>query len=234
MDTPTAPPIAFKLDAFYAKYLDASGIPILSSAKVTDVALQRACQVVGAMVSKREDLLQALIGLHLRIAIIAESEKTLEIPEYRDLPSAFPDKDWNRSRGLGATTIRQVSSVGEENLLCRPTDTNLGESILVFTMAHAIRLGARVVNATFDDQLKGLYVTALQNGRWSDTFAAGNAPQYFAEGVQDWYDTNLEASPADGVHNTVNTRVELRAYDPDLASFIAEYLPEDSWRPRCP
>jgi hypothetical protein len=234
METPSAPPIALKLDPFYAKYLDASGIPILSSAKVNDVALQRACQAVGAMVSKRDDIRRAMTSVQVRIAIIAESEKTIEIPEYRDLPTAFPDKDWNRSRGLGATAVRPVSSVGEENLLCRPTDPNWGESILVFTMAHAIRLGARSLDDTFDDQVKGLYDTALKNGRWSDTYAAGNSQQYFAEGVQDWYDTNLEADPADGVHNTINSRVELRAYDPELASFIAKYLPEDTWRPHCP
>lgn len=232
-DTPVVPPSALKLDPFYAKYLDASGIPILSSANVADVALQRACQIVGAMVSKRDDIRQAIIGLQLRVGIIAEREKVLEIPEYRDLPTAFPESDWNRFRGLGATLVRKISTVGEENLLCHSTDYFRGESILVFTFSHVIRLGARALEATFDSRLNNLYDAALKANLWSNTYAAGNPPQYFAEGVQNWFDANREATPADGLHNAVNTRVELRAYDPDLAAFIAEYLPEDTWRPRC-
>src|SRR3989442_1445073 len=59
-------------------------------------------------------------------------------------------------------------------------------------------------------------------GRFANTYAISNAREYWAEGVQDWFDANLQAFPADGVHNAVNTRVELMNYDPELAGLIGE------------
>ena len=36
------------------------------------------------------------------------------------------------------------------------------------------------------------------------------------------------------MHNEINTRAELRAYDPTLAALVAETMPDDAWRPKCP
>ena len=36
---------------------------------------------------------------------------------------------------------------------------------------------------------------------------------------------NKERDPIDGVHNAVNTREELRTYDPVLYGIIAKYFP---------
>ena len=44
----TAPPPTLQADPFYAKYVDASGVPILSSAKVPDAALAAARAIVVA------------------------------------------------------------------------------------------------------------------------------------------------------------------------------------------
>jgi len=82
-------------------------------------------------------------------------------------------------------------------------------------------------------RLEAAYDTALAAGLWTDTYAATGAEQYFAEGLQSWYDANREAAPPDGLHNAINTRSELEAYDPELASLIAEYVPADDWRPVC-
>jgi hypothetical protein len=60
-------------------------------------------------------------------------------------------------------------------------------------------------------------------------------PPCSSVGVLDWFDANREVSPTDGTYNEINTRVELKAYDPGgLAALIGEYPPEDSWRPACP
>jgi len=48
--------------------------------------------------------------------------------------------------------------------------------------------------------------------------------------VQSWFDANLEADPPNGIHNHVNTREELEAYDPDLAKLIAEVFGHIEWR----
>ncbi|MBN2473042.1 MAG: hypothetical protein JXB62_00440 [Pirellulales bacterium] len=67
----------------------------------------------------------------------------------------------------------------------------------------------------------------MNRGLWKGKYASSNRAEYWAEGVQSWYDTNREN---DHDHNHVNTREELREYDPDLAALIAEKLGESLWR----
>ena len=62
---------------------------------------------------------------------------------------------------------------------------------------------------------------------WANTYAATNKDEYWAEGVQGWYNANLERDPPDGVHNAINTRTELAAYDPGLYQLIQEVFPEE-------
>ena len=69
---------------------------------------------------------------------------------------------------------------------------------------------------------------------WDDAYAATNYDEYWAEGVQDWFDTNLEAIPSNGIHNAVDTRSELSAHDPKLHALIAEIFTPEAWTPGCP
>jgi hypothetical protein len=65
------------------------------------------------------------------------------------------------------------------------------------------------------------------------TYAASNSDEYFAEGVQDWFNVNAERNPPDGVHNFVNTRAELKTYDPNLYNLLKRYFPEDDNKCTC-
>jgi hypothetical protein len=227
--TPSAPPAQLNADPFYAKYVDAHGIPVLSSAAVDDAALTRACEIALAMLAAHDDVRREMIADGARIAVMGQSELLTDLPDFRDL-----GPDWTNERGRGATLDNPVSGAAEENLLCLPGDPYQGEKILVHSFAHAMRsLGIIPLDSSFDPQLSADYDAALAAGKWTDTFAATNYPQYWAEGVQDWFDANLEASPADGIHNEINTRDELRAYDPALAELIARDLPDSTWRPSC-
>ena len=49
--------------------------------------------------------------------------------------------------------------------------------------------------------------------------------EYFAEGVQSWFNVNREANPPDGINNHVNTREELKQYDIELYNLIAVVFP---------
>ena len=66
----------------------------------------------------------------------------------------------------------------------------------------------------------GAYKQAMDAGLWSNTYAATNQQEYWAEGVQSYFDTNIEANPSNGIHNHVNTRAELLAYDRRLHDLI--------------
>ena len=88
------------------------------------------------------------------------------------------------------------------------------------------------VGPTIHDELQELYDAALGQSLWSDTYAAANRGEYWAEGVQSWFDVNQD--PQEGVHNHVDTRTELKDYDPLLAALIERFLGDGSWRPGCP
>ena len=168
----------------------------------------------------------------VRLAVMSKNELTIDIPEHRDLYQAFPQTDWNqRARGLGATTARPAVSVGEENLLGYRQDRYRGESILIHEFSHGMHImGLRYTDSAFEPALKAAFDSAISNGVWKNTYAATNKEEYWAEGVQSWFDANLQARPPNGIHNEINTREELKRYDPDLAQLIESVYGPAAWR----
>ena len=79
----------------------------------------------------------------------------------------------------------------------------------------------------FDARLRSAYAEAMQRGLWNGTYAATNHKEYFAEGVQDWFDCNLTRRPQ---HNDIGTREALQKYDPPLAALLAEVFRGNRWR----
>ncbi len=229
----TPPPPEMGLDSFYEKYLDAGGLPIVGSRRVDDRAFLVARDVLGHMMAKRPDVLRAMVERGAKLGILGADEITTDLPGHRDLYDVFPGTDWDvRTRGVGGTIDRPLASVGEENLLGIGEDRYIGECILVHEFGHSV-LNLGVDDAT-RERLRAAYAAAKEAGLWEATYAATDADEYWAEGIQDWFDANLEADPADGVHNRVNTRAELREHDPALAGILAEVFPDDDWRRTLP
>ncbi len=221
------------LSTFYHKYVDVNGFPIVSSPKVPDKALCVAKSIVTRMVAKRPDALTQLINSKVRLGIMAESELTTDIPEHADLT---PKDYWDqRARGLGATESRPAVTAAEENILCYPTDRYKGESILIHEFSHTIdEMGIEPVDASFAQRLTKAYHDAIAQKLWANTYAASNQSEYWAEGAQAWFDAAAYASPANGVHNEINTRTKLKAYDATLAALLGEAFRDDAWRYSCP
>jgi len=224
--TPAMPPATLGLDAFYAKYLDGYGTPVLSSAKVSDQALQLACRITGEMVSLGQNARQALADNHFRVAVLAQSEVTTDLPEDADLYQVFPGTDWNSMRGIGATRARPVASCAEENLFCLPGDPYAGSSVLVQMMAHGLRdLGIRDIDAQFGGEIQAAYASAMAQGLWTGTAAAGNVQDYWASAAEAWF----------GVSSWLPVRghAAVMQYDPSVGVLLEKYLPADDWRPGC-
>lgn len=218
------------LASFYQKRLDVGGLPIVGSANVSDHALREAAWIIRRMLSGRDDILQALAANRVRVAVMAWNEFTTDIPEHSRLtPKTYWDR---RARGLGATPNAQAVSCGEENLLCMPGDPYHSENILIHEFAHTIHeMGLSRLNPTFDSRLKTAYEDAKQKGLWARTYAITNRQEYWAEGVQCWFDNNREN---DSSHGPINTRAELEQYDPVLAKLCEEILGAGSWRYKKP
>ncbi|MEX2093668.1 MAG: hypothetical protein WD971_13370 [Pirellulales bacterium] len=109
-------------------------------------------------------------------------------------------------------------------------DRYRAENILVHEFSHTIHnFGLRKVDPAFDERLKKTFDKAVANGLWKNTYAATNHEEYWAEGVQDYFDCNSNI-PRDGVHNHVDTREELQEYDPALFAVIDNVFRGNSWR----
>jgi alpha-glucosidase len=210
------------LDPFYQKHLDVEGLPVLSSAKVSDAALIEAGYLIRRMLAERPDVLKELVRNRARFVVMAPTEMTTDVPEQRNMT---PKDYWdNRARGLGG----RITSCGEENLLNLKGDRYRNENILVHEFSHAIhRFGIGSLDRTFDARLKTTYTRAMDNGLWKGTYAATNHSEYWAEGVQSYYDCN---NPPNASHNDVNTREKLAKYDPDLFALIDETFGKNPWR----
>jgi len=64
-------------------------------------------------------------------------------------------------------------------------------------------------------------------GGEKECYAGKNRAEYWAEGVQDWYDTNRTM---DHDHNHIHTRAQLKTYDPGLAKLCEDVLGDSKWR----
>lgn len=215
------------LDPFYKKFVDANGLPVLASDAPADESLILACKLLLNMLSERDDVRQELIRRKARFAIIGKNEGTADIPEYGYRGGPQEDIDYinQRARGLGGL----VASCGEENILCLNGDRYYNESICVHEFSHTITTyGTYRVDRSFEDDLQAAYDAALASGILDRTYRNSNLQEYWAEGVQDWYDTNASSNPPNGVHNQVNTRVELESYDPALYALVDGMFSEDT------
>ncbi|MFO1486312.1 MAG: hypothetical protein U1F71_23320 [Verrucomicrobiaceae bacterium] len=213
--------------AFYTQVVRAHGYPICGSAKVSPYALKEAAYLLDLMLAKRPDVREAMIASGSRLCVLAHDEFTTDQPEFaalepvKEFESLTAKEYWDaRARGLGGSETDPFCSCAEENLLAYDGDPYDTENILIHEFAHNIHLRGMVnVDPTFDTRLKAAFDDAIKAGLWKGAYASTNHHEYWAEGVQSWFDNNREN---DAQHNHVNTRDELVAYDPKLAALCRE------------
>lgn len=215
--------------SFYTQRVDAHGFPIVGSARVNPFALREAAHLVDLMLANRPDLREAMIKSGSRMCLLAWNEFTTDQPEFawlgRQAPPDFPGlagRDyWDaRARGLGGDETDPLCSCSEENLLGYPGDPYAAECILIHEFAHHIHLrGMNNIDPTFDSRLKQTFDAALRAGLWKGKYASTNHREYFAEGVQSWFNDNRSN---DHDHNHVHLRSQLIDYDPGLAAICRE------------
>jgi hypothetical protein len=234
-----APPDALGLDPFYGKFCSVYGLPVIASAGVPDLALQRAWQTVVMMldgIAQAEEIRQAISANGVRIVIMSVHQVTTDIPEYRELYTTFPGIDWNtRTRGIGATAEIPVLAVGEENVLCYANDQWFGQNLLVHEFAHAIKnLGLDVIDPGFHTELARIYRHALDAGLWAGTYAASDVEEYWAEGVRVYFRQDGGPNAPGGQRYPADTRAELEEYDRELFNLIASVFGDREPVVRCP
>ena len=237
-DRIASPPPALRADPFYAKYVDAAGIPILSSARVPDRALVTARAIVAGMIAHRPDLAAYIVASGTRVAIMAEDEFTTDLPEQRhwtrparDDPRLTRCERKHYDVRIGALTDRQYwnarargmaggfTSGAAEDLLGLKSSRYYGETIFVHEFAHNVLDAIRRRDARLYAQVAAAYAAALKARRLRDEYAATNIGEYWAEGTQFWFNSNRLAV-FDG--RRILSDRDLKRYDPNLYAALAQ------------
>ena len=239
----TAPPAELKLDPFYKKYADATGVPIAGSEMVQDDAILMARDIVSTMLSKRADIRAEFIKRGGRVVIIAYEEAQTDLPEYREMrkpalddPRLTPGERarYNEPGGIGSQTDREYwnqrargmggirTSCAEENLLGYDPSRYYGEHICVHEFSHGIMSAARAVDDGLYKELQAAYANAKEKGLFKGHYAENTIAEYWAEGTQWWFWSNYEwrdcSKGAPGV--TLWSPDDLKAYDPTLYGIL--------------
>lgn len=238
--SPPSPEI--RADPFYKKYTDATGIPVISSEKVPDLALLVARDIVIHMLSKRADVREAMMAQFFKVEVMAESEGTMDLPEHRDWKKpAITDRRltegerknydriakmtdaqyWNsRARGMGGNP----TSCAEENLLGYPGTRYYGENIFVHEFSHGIHnVGIKNADPKLYDEIQHAYDDAMSLGLWKNSYGANTVAEYWAEGTQFWFYSNFAYT--DGSKRIMTPR-DLLEYDPTLYRLLARVYPD--------
>ncbi|MDY7104370.1 MAG: hypothetical protein S0880_24555 [Actinomycetota bacterium] len=225
-------------DEFYDQYCTSRlGVRIVADEAVDPDALVAAAELVDVVLADRPDIVTRLVDGDLRIGVLDRDDDAPEMPEYRDLPRLFPDVDWTAARAYGARPGRPLMVVPEENLLCRDDDTYPGQSVFLHEIGHTV-LDMAVIPAdpTFEDRVEAAYEAAMASGVYVDSYATVNADEYWAEGVQDYFDASRprDESRSGGFDSRVADRRSLLELDPTLHALVAEVFGDNGWRFACP
>ncbi len=207
----SAPPDSLGVHSYYRKYLDAGGVPVLSSNEVTDEELYQTRDTILAMLSDRPDILATMAEFNFRVLIYPDrfekGGRLDELPEFTGLDVA------SRAEGLaGETPYGWVSGSPEVARHCNHT--------LIHEFAHQIEdaLRLRTGGQQFMSRLNSAYQAAMLRGLWQDRYASTNALEYWAEIVRAWLTPSQFAGWLGPGYQ------KLEDYDPVGAALVADVL----------
>ena len=187
------------------------------------------------VVFSEEDVLEYEGGMRIESILIHEFghvihgagfDKTLQERLTRTFEQARAKGLWNDGRA--AQRFRRVKSATPVSLLDALVESFPDESPAF--LRKCLDGGDILVDAQpADSKVK---VTRKNEvlivfGGPKQCYAGKNRSEYWAEAVQNWYDTNRTM---DHDHNHIHTRRQLKTYDPDLAALCKEVLGDTSWR----
>lgn len=236
----STPPDSLKLNAFYKKYTDAFGIPIVSSEKVPGTALVMARDIVNYMLLKRPDVRAVLIARNSRVLIMDITEGETDLPERSDWKKPAIDdrrltpgerENYNKPGGIASMTDREywnrrargmggnITSAAEENIMGRPGTRYFGEHILVHEFSHNIMGALRTADSVLYAEIQPAYEAAKAKGLYEGQYAINTVAEYFAEGTQWWFWSNIEFYDRK-TGARVQSPDDLKTYDPTLYSIL--------------
>jgi hypothetical protein len=247
------PPPRFKLDPYYTKLTLAREFPVIGSAKASDEALLRANDVIRKLFAYRHDILKALIADGTKLVVLGRDERLSALPEFAGAKDTAGIDDvryyWDDTPRL------KLLVVPEENVLGLEDDPVAGRALVVSALARALHqvvgrrpvdpdfenrrqkqqyeLRVKRIDITFDQKLETIHSAALEKRLWKATPAARDRAEYWAAGVEAYFDAAGAGNAPSGAARPITTREALAAYDPDLHALVEEtmaYREHVDWR----
>jgi hypothetical protein len=248
----TPPPAKFKIDPYYTKFTYAREFTVLGSKHVSDEALLKANDIIRKMFAYRHDILKAMIADGVRLVVLGRQEKLSSLPEFKD---AKDRADFDEVRYLDYTPNLKLLVVPEENVLGLPQEPFAGKCMVVTVFARALyqvtglrpvdpnfekqrnrqqyELRVKRMDIGFDQKLGTLYDEAMSKGLWKGAPAAHHRIEYWAAGVEAYFDAAGAGFPPNLADRPITTREALKAYDPALYALVDEtmaYTGHVDWR----
>ena len=206
-----------------------TGIMIRSGDDVSQAARDKACAMVDVLLEQLPEAARIMDNYGVSLTVYGPHEDAFDVPEHR---MGYKVAAYAVA-GYGACEGNPAASIAETNVLRildgdNPTKYR-NESILAHEFAHGIHLiGLRFMDGgSLYRRFLEIYHHSKDAGLWPGTYAIGNHEEFFATLTTIWFDV-MEESP-DGsweVRGPVNTREELRRYDPQAYEFMASIYPE--------
>lgn len=224
----------------YTRGCEVLGMRLLAADQVVRDALTAQAERVFEMLRSRPDLADALASANLEGRVIGSEQRIDDLPEFAELYDQYPGTDWRRrGRSFPGTDLVPTFAGAEENLVCLEDDIYEGEDIFVREFGLTIkRFGLDVADPATSLAIEQAYGRAIAQGLWENTLAEINEDEYWMEGTQSYFDANLEDASEErepnSSHNEVDTREELRDYDPTLWTILESVYGDTDWRPTCP
>lgn len=244
------PPAKFKVDPYYTKFTYAREFVVLGSRQVSDEALLKANDTIRKMFAYRHDILKAMIADGARLVVLGRQEKLSDLPELKNAKANVDEV-----RYLEYTPTVKLMVLPEENVLGLPQEPFAGKCMVVSVFAKAVyhvtalrpaipdferqrslqqyELRVKRLDVEFDHRLKRVYDDAASKGLWKGTPAAHNRVEYWATGVEAYFDATGTGVPPNVADRPITTREALKAHDPDLYELVDDtmaYKGRPDWR----
>jgi hypothetical protein len=246
------PPAKFKVHSYYTKFTFAREFTVLGSRHVSDEALLKANDIIRKMFAYRHDILKAMIADGARLVVLGRKEKLSDLPEFEGTKNQV---GFDEVRYLDYTPSLKLLVVPEENVLGLVGEPFGGKCMVISVFARGLyevtgrrpvianfekqksrqqyELRVKRLDIEFDKQLKSVYADAMIKSLWKGTPAARNHIEYWAAGMEAYFDAAGSGWPPHLTDRPITTREALKAYDPQLFALVDEtmaYREHVDWR----